>query len=296
MKQIIRQVSQAILFCLFAFCSHAQSYTLMGAGTAAVNGTYTPIALSLLPDFSSIPVTIIGPAYFLAATNRYLCLFNDEDGFPVWIIGNGSNVEYSQFVASNTTPPPSSGWISDVGVPPGPTVSVVLSVELLAFSVENMKSGNHLTWRTATESQNKGFDIERSTDGVRFQKIGFIAGNGTTTERQDYSFKDDAQSRLVYYRLKQLDFDGNYEYSKIISIAQNGKNEVSVFPNPSNGVFSIAGSEELEDEQFTLINSIGQTLSISIQNDQPLDLSAYPLGVYYLCVASSGQVVRLVKE
>jgi hypothetical protein len=190
----------------------------------------------------------------------------------------------------------SGGTCGTITAMTGGVQNAPLPIELTRFEGNKKESNNHLIWQTASESQNKGFDIERSTDGIRFQKIGFVAGKGSTNERQDYSFKDDASSRLVYYRLKQLDFDGNYEYSKIISIAQNGKNAVSIFPNPSNGVFSIVGVEELEDEQFTLINSIGQTLSISVQNDHQLDLSAYPLGVYYLRVASSGQVVRLVKE
>jgi hypothetical protein len=179
---------------------------------------------------------------------------------------------------------------------PNSFTGTALPIELTRFEGNNKEGYNFLTWQTASESQNNGFDIERSTDGNRFEKIGFVAGKGTTNERQNYSFEDKSASGLVYYRLKQLDFDGRFEYSKIISIAQNGKNQASVFPNPSNGVFSIVGAEDIEEEQFTLINSIGQTIVIAGQNDQQLDLSAYPSGVYYLRVASSGQVMKLVKE
>jgi hypothetical protein len=162
------------------------------------------------------------------------------------------------------------------------------------LDVQNTEgSKNYLTWRTASETNNSHFDIERSTDGTTFHSIGQVKGNNKPSI---YQFVDNQPFATSYYRLRQIDFDGHFEYSKIISIAQKGENQISVYPNPSNGVFSIAGAEELEDEQFTLINSIGQTLFISIQNDQPLDLSAYPLGVYYLRVASNGQVVRLMKE
>ena len=172
----------------------------------------------------------------------------------------------------------------------------VLPIQLASFSGYAKDKMNFLTWATASESQNKGFDIERSADGVRFDKIGFVAGKGTTSTKQDYRFKDESPNGLVYYRLKQLDFDGRFEYSKIIAIDSKGEKVASVFPNPSTGIFTITGIEDTEDETFTLINSIGQTLSINVQNNGQVDMSAYPSSVYYLRVASNGQVMKLVKE
>ncbi len=178
----------------------------------------------------------------------------------------------------------------------------VLPIQLASFSGYAKDKTNFLTWTTASESQNKGFDIERSSlnpskgGKIEWQKIGFVAGNGTTNTRKEYSFEDKNPTGITYYRLKQLDFDGRFEYSKIIAIDTKGENMVSVFPNPSNGIFTITGIEDTEDETFTLINTVGQTLSITVQNDGQLDMSAYPSGVYYLRVASSGQVMKLVKE
>ena len=171
-----------------------------------------------------------------------------------------------------------------------------LPIVLTRFEGNNRKDYNLLSWTTSSESQNKGFYIERSTDGVHFEKIGFLVGNGTTNIRKDYSFKDETPNGLVYYRLKQLDFDGRFEYSKIIAIDSKGEKVASVFPNPSTGIFTITGIEDTEDETFTLINSIGQTLSINVQNNGQVDMSAYPSSVYYLRVASNGQVMKLVKE
>jgi hypothetical protein len=172
--------------------------------------------------------------------------------------------------------------------------SVVLPIELLSFTAINTDGRqNNLTWVTASELDNSHFVIERSTDGSTFHRIGQVKGNNKPSR---YQFVDNQLFATSYYRLKQLDFDGRFEYSKIISIAQNGKNAVSVYPNPSNGVFSIVGAEDIEDEQFTLINNIGQTIVIAVQNDNQLDLSAYPSGVYYLRIASSGQVVKLIHQ
>jgi hypothetical protein len=173
----------------------------------------------------------------------------------------------------------------------------VLPIELTTFEGKNNNNQNLLTWATVSETQNKGFDIERSTDGSRFEKIGFVAGNGTTSQTQRYTFNDDkSPNGIAYYRLKQLDNDGRFEYSKIVAIAQKGDNAVSVFPNPSNGVFTLSGLENIEDEQISIVNSIGQNIAITVQNDGQMDLSAYPSGVYYLRIASSGQVVKVIHQ
>ena len=102
--------------------------------------------------------------------------------------------------------------------------------------------------------------------------------------------------KVVYYRLKQLDFDGSFEYSKIISIHTNSKNVVDVFPNPSRGIFTVTGVKNIEDETFTIVNSVGQTLPIVIQNNGQFDMSPFPTGVYFLRIASNGQVIKLVME
>jgi hypothetical protein len=74
------------------------------------------------------------------------------------------------------------------------------------------------------------------------------------------------------------------------------KNAVSVSPNPSNGIFTLSGLENIEDEQISIVNSIGQNIAIPVQNDGQMDLSAYPSGVYYLRIASSGQVMKLIHQ
>jgi hypothetical protein len=71
---------------------------------------------------------------------------------------------------------------------------------------------------------------------------------------------------------------------------------LSVFPNPSNGLFNIFGVDDSDTESYTLMNSVGQTVSIKVQNDGQVDMSVYPSGVYYLRVSSSGHVIKLVKE
>ena len=109
------------------------------------------------------------------------------------------------------------------------------------FSANHTESRNLLTWATATETNNKGFDIETSKDGVNFQVLEFVRGHGTTSETQNYTFTHRLatnQSGILYYRLKQMDTDGRFEYSKTIVVRSEGKqNSVVVYPNPSNGLY-----------------------------------------------------------
>ena len=116
-----------------------------------------------------------------------------------------------------------------------------LPIELLSFKGQYTEKGNLLTWTSANEIQNKGFDIESSRDGLRFEKIGFVAGNGTSNRVHHYHFEDpsslESSDNVLYYRLRQWDFDGGFDYSNIISITMNGKPVAGIFPNPGSGTF-----------------------------------------------------------
>ena len=93
-----------------------------------------------------------------------------------------------------------------------------IPVELLSFNGFVVDNIVKLEWYTATEINNKGFEIERSlNEKTNWQKIGFVEGNGTTTDKKSYSFVDKSISIGTYfYRLKQIDFDGSYHYSKLL--------------------------------------------------------------------------------
>ncbi len=108
-----------------------------------------------------------------------------------------------------------------------------LPVRLLSFSGTWEADGNRLEWQTASELINAGFDIERSVDAERFEKIGFVTGAGTTTTLTAYSFLDDGRpAPLCYYRLKQIDYNGDFSYSKTIAVRGERDGVQYVFPNP----------------------------------------------------------------
>ena len=112
-------------------------------------------------------------------------------------------------------------------------------VELISFTSEFVNGKVNLNWATATELNNLGFEVERKSDNEVWRMIGFIEGKGTTTETQKYNFIDDlfgvAESKVVY-RLKQIDFNGTYEYSEeieVVRIAASFSLEQN-YPNPFN--------------------------------------------------------------
>ncbi len=151
-------------------------------------------------------------------------------------------------------------------------ISGIIPVELTSFSGMVTQDGIKLDWTTATETNNRGFEIERATDGKTFTKVGFVEGNGTSTERNNYSFVDHSnfrQNSVVYYRLKQVDYDGTFSYSDVINIEYNlpadftlGQNYPNPF-NPStkiqytlpvNGVVSLIVYDNLGTEVANLVN------------------------------------------
>ena len=116
-------------------------------------------------------------------------------------------------------------------------VEDIIPVEFTSFIATQNESEIFLRWSTASETNNAGFEVQRAFGKDSFSDIGFVEGNGTSTGYNEYSFNDSITKPGIYrYRLKQIDFDGNYKYSDVInlsvivtafSLAQN-------YPNPFN--------------------------------------------------------------
>ena len=115
--------------------------------------------------------------------------------------------------------------------------TVLLPIELVSFKAQQANLNTRLTWATASESNNAGFDIERSEDGTRFQSIGWIEGKGTTTEAQEYLFDDKylREGMTYYYRLRQVDYNGQFDFSPVVTVTTDVKGTVvgEFYPNPA---------------------------------------------------------------
>lgn len=169
--------------------------------------------------------------------------------------------------------------------------NAVLPVGLLTFDAQPAKKSIELSWKTATERANKGFGIERSTNGTNFTTIGWVAGAGTTSNESFYRFTDNfVQSNTVYYyRLKQLDFDNRSTLSNIRQAKISQSNVVvTVSPNPAKDQLKIfvAGSSQAVD--ISLVNAKGQTVGkwskAEVSSPYSIDVSRFAKGVYTLVV------------
>ena len=119
---------------------------------------------------------------------------------------------------------------------------VTLPVEFGEFFGERIRGKNELFWSTLSEVNCDHFDVERSADGIEFTKVGEVKGAGTHLSLSEYTFTDEtAPSGIMYYRIKQLDHNGAYAYSKVITIESN-LGEIGVlraYPNPTSELLSV---------------------------------------------------------
>jgi CSLREA domain-containing protein len=170
-------------------------------------------------------------------------------------------------------------------------IGAPLPVELYAFKCEVTTNGNVLTWLTVSELNNEGFDIERSIDGREWQTIGFVEGHGTSQEINHYIFTDEVPlAGMNYYRLKQMDFNGKFEYSYIVNVElQLNNDELRIFPNPVSDELNIVNGAGLA----TIYNILGQPVKeFLIPNAQFLiHTTDLPKGQYILRITQENGTV-----
>ncbi|UCH65008.1 MAG: hypothetical protein JSW63_10400, partial [Ignavibacterium sp.] len=186
------------------------------------------------------------------------------------------------------------------------TAHVTVPVELSSFTASVIGNSVHLLWRTVTELNNKGFEIERiqlnhpeinGGEQVQWETIAFVLGKGTTTEASNYQYLDDYKYRsakgIVQYRLKQIDFSGAYEYSDIAEVNVDFTPKVFVlyqnYPNPFNPNTKIKYA--LPDRKWVTLmvyNPIGEIVTVLVDELQEegihetnFEAALYKSGVYF---------------
>jgi len=150
-------------------------------------------------------------------------------------------------------------------------LSAVIPVELTSFTASVSGNDVLLNWTTATELNNSGFAIEKSVDNEIFHQVSFVPGFGTTTENRNYSFTDNSvYAGTYYYRLKQIDYDGSYEYSEVAEVEIGVPEEFYLsqnYPNPFNPETKIEYSIAITTNvKLSIYNSIGEEI-ITLVNE-----------------------------
>ena len=175
-------------------------------------------------------------------------------------------------------------------------------IELLSFRGYNEGAINRLFWTTEKELNGDKFTVERSIDATIYESIGNVKAVGNSNKQENYTFNDQTfKANKNYYRLKMLDKDGSFAYSKVIEIAANKLN-VTIYPNPAQNEVFIAGNFTL-NSKVSLINMLGQevlNLNLDSQNQTTVPLQNIAQGVYMLNILNEKGAImyseKLMKE
>jgi hypothetical protein len=266
------------------------------------------------------------------------------DNIPYAAMGAPCNLPYQQakYLARNgriggngSVGPTTNAWIPGVNglyqAPTGNTIgnqngfsrfrlfgatddNTTLPVELTILKAEAIDNEFiKVSWSTASENNNKGFIVMRSTNGIHFDSIGWVNGHGTTASLHNYFDDDHAVNAgvLYYYRLKQIDYNGRYNFSRIVTarLQPSGPEEaIQLFPNPAtaNTTLQILSSSDKEFKMDTY-NALGQNMfscmlrvKAKVLSHLEIPTGSWARGAYFINLYSSDdrelKGIRFIKE
>jgi hypothetical protein len=214
--------------------------------------------------------------------------------------GLAARAHIGQFIISSTTSPSPTIWLDNIYF----YSNTSIPVEMTFFKGKAVNNTTVLNWNTASERDNQGFTIERSTDATNYTSIGNIKGHGTTVTPQDYTFTDNAPaSGSNYYRLRQTDVNGKETMSSVVSVVFGKSGGLIIKSNLVHEALDVTVGEAetglLPKESGCVIrifNLSGQLMySAKVQGTQRIDVSAFAAGMYIVRTAS-GAESRFVKQ
>lgn len=262
--------------CFSAGAAGAGNITLRGTGITNINVTGVlpgPTVVHFVYDSSASEVRTYVNGTFQSAVAQTPFNFSAAVPFKVGGYGTaagipaGSLLDEFRFYRRALGP-------DEITATWNQTLPFVIPVELTSFSATVIGADVTLRWTTASETNNSGFEIERQLNSTEaeWEKVGFTAGFGTTTESKTYSFADRKISAGVYsYRLKQIDFDGTFEYSNEVEVEVLAPAEYTLeqnYPNPFNPKTQISFNlPEAGFVKMEIHNLLGQKITEIINQE-----------------------------
>lgn len=241
-------------------------------GKVAFEGTGTALAT---------PATVIDILWLPAPDNLWALSF---DGQPYF--SNACVIDNPPGTANTSCPwIPVAGMSCTGGTALSITGDVVLPVSLIDFAVYKNENQAILKWETLLEINNKGFEIQKSNDGINWVNIGFVNGHGNSSVEINYQFTDaNPYAGNNEYRLCQIDLDGNQTFSSIENINFQSNSYYTISNNPGRGIYRISMLAEAEKLEMTVFDISGKMIYRKITNagNQTLDISNAAAGVYWL--------------
>ncbi|MBE7172638.1 MAG: T9SS type A sorting domain-containing protein [Williamsia sp.] len=237
------------------------------------NGTAVPGAVASLSNIPQATSTSYAYSIFDLNSNNN---FNNIDQFVITATDPASGARLSAID------------MDSLAIAPAAT----LPVKLESFTGTLTQNSCLLTWTTSQEQNSHDIDIEYSTDGIGFRKIGNIAAAGNSMQRKTYSYTHTTLlSGDNYYRLKMNDADGKYEYSQVVLVKKaKGTDVLNVYPNPVNGgqIFVHVSTGTVLPQSFLIVDAAGKTVlrGALTADNQNVDVSLLKKGTYFIIVSN----------
>jgi hypothetical protein len=220
----------------------------------------------------------------------------------------GTNIRMGMSTRTGASPSVNAGWTINGTLGLGQavylavnirSVNAPLPVELTYFKGQTIKNGNQLLWQTASERNSKGFYIQRSEDGRKWQDLAFEPSKSTTLATHNYEWID--QTPLLgynYYRLKQIDNDGRFHFSPVITITEGKKSQFLAYPNPTTGELFYESDDFKDIKRIHLYDATGKLLQATTLITGKFSIANLPSGLYALVIytANGRQYQRIVKQ
>lgn len=281
----------------------------IGWKATGISGTFTSYDIALAPKN---PLTPFNPNSVSAPCENVQLLYVSKNGVPSGTPNVISGTQDWPTTSGNQVNPQTSISIAGVtgfgltgmtsfssfGHHTTTAGGVALPVELLYLSAYGVQNEFiKVDWATATEINNEGFELQRSNDGLNFENITFVNGAGNSTQVINYSFDDYEvnQNITYYYRLKQIDFNGDFEYSNIVNASLRGSENISfnVYPNPNSNsndlnldIYSVDNTQALI-QMYDMLGKIVYTQNISLTaglNKTILNKDFLSSGKYFITI------------
>lgn len=214
--------------------------------------------------------------------------YNLTNSSPAINAGNNMGLAFDYYNASRTGNP-DLGFMEFNGI---------LPVLLLNFSIKQEELANILFWQTTFENNNKGFEVQKSIDGINFERIGFVDAKGNDDDKINYySFSDDLLlAETTYYRLKQVDFDGAFIYSEILSVFHQQSDALEIYPNPAIDHIILKNSNSLEISTLDIFDVHQNLLCQHFPfGNEKVDISMLPAGLYFIRLTGNNREIKTGK-
>jgi hypothetical protein len=175
-----------------------------------------------------------------------------------------------------------------------------LPVSLIAFQVKRVENTTVLYWQTSEEKNSDHFEVQQSEDLRKWTALGIVNAANESSQQKDYSFQDLAERYgTQYYRLKMVDIDGSYAYSKIQSIRLGSSGLISAYPNPVVDKLLIGAKEALASVKVTDLTGRAFLELSKPKPGEEFTMKNYPAGTYLVKVETADgkvQVVKIIKQ